>query len=64
MWQRHQVQACCLARLHVVARELRERNAFVEGLIVWLRDEHGHEIEAAGSDTTLFWIMRGSGGRA
>lgn len=54
---------CCLARLHVVARELRERDAFVDGLIAWLRDEHGHEIEAAGSHTTLFRIMRGSSGR-
>lgn len=55
---------CCLPRLDVVTRELREGDAFVDGLIAWLRDEHGQEIEAAGRHTTLFRIMRGAGGRS
>src|SRR5664280_1571823 len=44
---------CCLAQLGVVARELRERDAFLGDLTAWLRAEHAQTLEDAGSHTTL-----------
>ena len=54
---------CCLVRLEAVARELRDRDAFLGGLIAWLRSEHKHDIEEAGSHTALIRMLRGITGR-
>ena len=54
---------CCLVRLETVARELRDRDAFLGGLIAWLRAEHEQDIEEAGSHTALIRILRGITGR-
>ena len=51
---------CCLARLEAVARELRDRDAVLGGLIAWLRSEHEQDIEEAGSRTAMIRILRGS----
>ena len=50
---------CCLVGLEAVARELRDRDAFLGGLIAWLRSEHKQDIEEAGSHTALIRILRG-----
>ena len=55
---------CCLVRLDAVARELRDRDAFLGGLIAWLRSEHEQDIEEAGSHTALIRILRGVTGRS
>ena len=55
---------CCLVQLDVVARELRDRDAFLGDLIAWLRAEHEQEIEDAGSHTSLIRILRGVTGRS
>ena len=54
---------CCLASLEAVARELRDRDAFLGALIAWLRSEHQHDIEEAGSHTALIRMLRGITGR-
>lgn len=54
---------CCLPRLDAVARELRERDAFLDGLIAWLKTEHAATIEEAGGHTTLMRLLRGAIGR-
>jgi hypothetical protein len=55
---------CCLVRLDAVARELRDRDAFLGGLIAWLRSEHEQEIEEAGSHTAWIRMLRGITGRS
>jgi hypothetical protein len=52
-------QRCCLVRLDVVARELREREAFLGDLIAWVRSEHEETIEEAGGHTVLIRMLRG-----
>jgi hypothetical protein len=54
---------CCLVGLEAVARELGDRDAFLDGLIAWLRSEHRHDIEEAGSHTALIRMLRGITGR-
>lgn len=54
---------CCLVRLEAVARELGDRDAFLGGLIAWLRSEHREDIEEAGSHTALIRMLRGITGR-
>jgi hypothetical protein len=54
---------CCLVQLGVVARELRERDAFLGDLTAWLRAEHAQTLEDAGSHTTLIRMLRGVSGR-
>jgi len=51
-------------QLDVVARELRERDAFLGDLIAWLRAEHAQTIEEAGNHTTLIRMLRGVTGRS
>jgi hypothetical protein len=50
-------------QLGVVARELRERDAFLGDLTAWLRAEHAQTLEDAGSHTTLIRMLRGVSGR-
>ena len=59
--QKH--KRCCLVQLDVVARELRERDAFLGDLTAWLRAEHAQKLEEAGSHTTLIRMLRGVSGR-
>ncbi|HZL06968.1 MAG TPA: SEC-C metal-binding domain-containing protein, partial [Coriobacteriia bacterium] len=54
---------CCLVQLDVVARELRERDAFLGDLTAWLRAEHAQTLEDAGSHTTLIRMLGGVSGR-
>src|ERR1035437_7478403 len=54
---------CCLVQLDVVARELRERDAFLGDLTAWLRAEHAQKLEESGSHTTLIRMLRGVSGR-
>jgi SEC-C motif len=54
---------CCLVKLDVVTRELRERDAFLDDLIAWVRAEHAQTLEDAGSHTTLIRMLRGVHGR-
>jgi hypothetical protein len=39
-----------------VARELRDRDAFLGGLIARLRSEHKHDIEGAGSHSAAITL--------
>jgi hypothetical protein len=55
---------CCLVVLHAVTRELRDRDAFLDGLIPWLRSEHAEEVEQAGSHTALLRMLGGITGRS
>jgi hypothetical protein len=50
-------------RLDVVARELRERDAFLSDLTPCLRAEHAQTLEDAGNHTTLIRMLRGVTGR-
>ena len=54
---------CCLVKLDAVARELRERDEFLGGLIAWLKAEHAETLEEAGDHTALIRILRGVTGR-
>jgi hypothetical protein len=54
---------CCLGRLDVVARELRERATFLDKLSVWCRAEHRETAQEAGAHTALIRVMRGASGR-
>lgn len=54
---------CCLARLDVVAGELRKRDAFLDKLSVWLRAEHRETAEEAEAHTALIRVLRGVSGR-
>jgi hypothetical protein len=54
---------CCLERFDAAARELRERDAMLEDLIAWVRDEHQQTLQDAGRETTLIRLLRGRRGR-
>jgi hypothetical protein len=54
---------CCLVQLDVVAREPRERDAFLGDLTAWLRAEHEQTLDEAGSHTTLIRMLRDVSGR-
>jgi hypothetical protein len=54
---------CCLERLQVITRELRERDAVLGDVIDWLKDEHQQDLEEASSETTLIRLLRGPMGR-
>jgi hypothetical protein len=47
-----------------VARELRERDAFLDDLTAWLRVEHEATVEEAGQQTVLIRMLRGATGRS
>jgi hypothetical protein len=47
-----------------VARELRERDAFLDDLTAWLRLEHEATVEEAGKQTVLIRMLRGVTGRS
>jgi hypothetical protein len=53
-----------LERSDAVARELRERDAFLAGVIAWLKDEHEQTLEEASAETTLIRLLRGPTGRS
>ncbi len=55
---------CCLERHAVVARELRERDEFLSGVVAWLRDEHEETLRDASGETTLVRLLRGATGRS
>jgi hypothetical protein len=55
---------CCLVRLDAVARELRDRDAFLDDLTAWLRDEHEATVEEASRQTVLIRMLRGAIGRS
>jgi hypothetical protein len=50
-------------QLDVVARELRERDAFLGDLTAWLRAERAQTLEDAGGHTTLIRMLGGVSGR-
>lgn len=54
---------CCLERLQVITRELRERDAVLGDVIEWLKDGHQQDLEEASSETTLIRLLRGPMGR-
>jgi hypothetical protein len=54
---------CCLERFDAAARELRERDAVLEDVIAWVRDEHRQTLRDAGRETTLIRLLRGRRGR-
>lgn len=54
---------CCLARGEAVARELRERGAFLDDVSSWLQAEHEQTLEDASGETTLIRLLRGPAGR-
>jgi hypothetical protein len=53
---------CCLVRLDAVARELRERDAFLDDLTAWLRVGHEATVEEAGRQTAMIRMLRGPTG--
>jgi hypothetical protein len=55
---------CCLVRLDAVARDLRERDAFLDDLTAWLRVEHEATVEEAGRQTVMIRMLRGATGRS
>jgi len=54
---------CCLDRLGVVARELRERDELLGDVTAWLREEHEQTIQEAGRETTVVRMLGGRTGR-
>ena len=54
---------CCLERRETVARELRERDAFLGDVISWLKEEHEQTLKDASRETTLVALLRGPTGR-
>jgi hypothetical protein len=46
-----------------VARELRERSAFLADVSSWLKEEHEQILDDASSETTLVSLRRGPTGR-
>jgi SEC-C motif len=55
---------CCLQRIDLVARELRDRDALLANVVDWVRDEHPQTLEDASSETTVIRILRGRTGRS
>jgi hypothetical protein len=54
---------CCLELRETVARELRERTAFLADVSSWLKEEHEQILEDASRETTLVSLLRGPTGR-
>lgn len=55
---------CCLLRLDTIARELRAREAVLERIVDWVRDEHADALDEAHEDTMLVRMLRGTTGRS
>ena len=55
---------CCLERLDAVAGELRARDALLEQLTGWLKDEHASTLQEANDRLFLIRVLKGVAGRS